>query len=124
MVKVINGTDIKLSISVEPIEELTLADYDFDVYLVGGGIRKNVLHFSKKGKEGENNASISNGLTLAEDGRSCIVAFNTSDLGLGEVNVQVRARVPDGAFEKRTRTEIVEFQTGIEITYNIANGLS
>ena len=113
MSKVISGTDIKLNISVEPMGDFTLADYNFEIHLVGGGFKKTVLTFSKKGSE------ISKGLTLAEDGKSCIVAFNTADLGQGAVTALIKAYIPDGAFEDRTRTEISELKTGIEIVNSI-----
>lgn len=119
MSKVISGTDVKLQISVEPMSGFTLADYDFDIYLVGGGLKKAKLTFSKKGKEGENNATISNGLKLSDDGKSCVVAFNTAELGLGPVTAQIKAYIPDGAFEDRTRTEISELKTGIDIVNSI-----
>ena len=113
MGKVISGTEIKLNIDVEPMGDYTLADYNFDVYLVGGGFKKTVLTFSKKGHE------ISKGLTLAEDGKSCIVTFNTADIGQGAVTAQIKAYIPDVAFEDRVRTEIIELNTGIDVVKGI-----
>lgn len=115
MGKVIEGTEIKLQISVEPMGDFTLADYDFEIYLVGGGFKKTTLTYEKVGKATENNYKISSGLTIAEDGKSCIVAFNTADLGVGAVTAQIKAYIPDGAFGDRKRTEIAELKTGIDI---------
>lgn len=119
MGKVIEGTELKLQVSVEPMGDLTLADFDFEIHLVGGGFKKTKLTFEKIGKATETNHKISKGLTIAEDGKSCIVAFNTADLGVGSVVAQVKAYIPDAAFEDRTRTEITELKTGIDIVNSI-----
>ena len=119
MSKVISGTDIKLNFDVEPMGEYTLKSYDFDIYLIGGGFKRTMLSFHKKGKEGETNSFITKGLTLAEDGKSCIVAFNTADLGQGDVTAQIKAYIPDGAFDDNIRTEIAEIDTKIVIVNSI-----
>lgn len=112
MAKVIIGTELKLNVNVAEIDGKNMADYDFDVHIIGGsGSRKKVLTFSKKGGE------LSKGLQEGDDSANYIVAFSTKELGVGKVVCRVVAYIPDGAFafDDRKRTEIAEVNTGIEL---------
>lgn len=108
MSKVIIGTELKLNVNVAPIDNVSMASYDFDVILRGG---KNSVTLSKKGD------TLSDGLTQGTNNDNYIVAFNTLDLGLGKIICRVVAYIPDGDFnfQDHKRTEITEVNTGIEV---------
>lgn len=114
MSEIIKGSGLKLNVDVPPIgtEGLTMKDYDFDITLACGTFTKKKLIFQKRNKPTENNYTCSEGLKKAEDNEGYVVAFNTGDLGVGRLNLQVKAYIPDGAFDfgdnKRKRIEIFE----------------
>ena len=107
MSKVIIGTELKLNVNVAPIDNVSMASYDFDVILRGG---KNSITLSKKGE------TLSDGL-IKDDDDNYIVAFNTQALGLGKIVCRVVAYIKDGDFnfQDHKRTEITEVNTGIEV---------
>ena len=111
MAKVIIGTELKLNVNVAEIDGKNMADYDFDVKIIGGsGSKKKVITFSKEG------TTLSDGLAQGDDSANYIVAFDTAQLGIGKVICRVEAHIPDGAFKgDRRRTEIAEVNTGIEV---------
>ena len=111
MAKVIIGTELKLNVNVAEIDGKNMADYDFDVKIIGGsGSKKKVITFTKQGE------TLSDGLAQGDDSANYIVAFDTTQLGIGKVICRVEARIPDGAFKgDRKRTEIAEVNTGIEV---------
>ena len=114
MAKVFIGTEIKLNINIEPIGNQTMDDFPFDVLIIGGvGGRKKSKTFSKKG-DGEN-ITLTPGLKRGDDSNNYIVAFNTSDIGIGKVICRIVAHLDDGDFSDRKRTEITEINTGIEV---------
>ena len=108
MSKVIIGTELKLNVNVAPIDNVSMASYDFDVILRGG---KNSITLSKK------KDTLSEGLTQGVGNDNYIVAFNTKDLGLGKIVCRVVAYIKDGDFnfQDYKRTEITEVNTGIEV---------
>lgn len=106
MSKVILGTELKLNVNIQPIGGYTMDDYNFDIQLKGG---KGAVSFNKKGD------TLSDGLSKGDDSDNYIVAFDTTELGVGRVNLRVTAYIPDGAFPDRKRTEISESYTGIDV---------
>ena len=125
MSNVIIGTELVLNIEVASIgaDELVMDDYDFDITLMSLAYQKKKLVFEKRNKPTENNYSCSVGLKKSDQNTGYNVAFNTSDLGLGKLVYQVRAYLPDGAFDfsanDRKRTVIDEGETGVVITKSI-----
>lgn len=113
MSKVILGTELKLNINIDPIGNYTMADYDFDITLISGTMKKQSKTYSKKG------GALDNGLKQV-DKNNYIVAFDTRAVGVGKLMVQVVAYIPDTDFvDDQTRTEIVEMETGIQIVNSI-----
>lgn len=100
--KVYLGTELKLNINIEPIDEMTMDDYNFNVELICGLLKKTSKVISKdKAKR------------IDQD--NYMVCFNTDDLGVGKLRCKVTAYLPDGDFEDSLRTEITETDTEIEI---------
>jgi hypothetical protein len=113
MSKVIIGTELKLNVNIAEIDGKKMADYDFDVKIIGGtGIKKKVISFSKVGNK------LSPGLEK-EDDSNYIVAFNTRELGTGKIVCRVEAHLADGSFyfgdNDGKRTEIAEVNTDVEV---------
>jgi hypothetical protein len=99
----LNG-DVKLNIHLEPIDGLTMDDYDFDVEAYCS--TRNVLKFRKDE-------------LIRVDGSNFKVAFNTADIGAGEIKIRVIARIPDGDFPDGIRDEPWEVNTKIEVVKRI-----
>ena len=106
MSKVISGTQLKLNVNIEPIDGLTMTDYDFKVQLISGVIAPQVKEFSKN-------------QLIKEDDNNYVVPFNTADVGLGKIICRVEAYLPDSDFEDDRRLEIIEIDTGIEVVKGI-----
>ena len=106
MNKVIIGTELKLNINIQPIDGLTMTDYDFEVMLISGIIAAKSKTYSKNE-------------LVKDDDNNYILPFNTQDVGLGKIVCRIIAHLPDGAFSDRKRTEIVDIDTGIEVVKGI-----
>lgn len=102
MAKVFLGTELKLNINIEPIGEMTMDNYDFNVELICGTFKRSTLVIEKnKAKRVDEN--------------NYIVCFDTSELGVGMLNCRVSAFIPDGDFKDGKRKEITDVHIGIEI---------
>lgn len=110
--KVYIGTELKLNISIEKMGSLSMSSYDFDIVLAAGNAKRQSLTLSKKGDV------LSSGLKRVDDD-NYIVAFDTKELGMGRLTVQITAYIPDGDFQDGKRTEIDRIDTGIDIVNNI-----
>lgn len=95
------GTEIKLNVHVEPIEDYTMDDYDFKVQLYCSSSR--VENFNKSD-------------TVRVDDSNYICCLDTSKIGTGRLKCKIVAELPDGDFGDQKRTEINVIDTGIEIT--------
>ena len=100
--KVYLGTELKLNINIEPIDEMTMDDYNFNVELICGLLKKTSKVISKDEAK-----------RIDQD--NYIVCFSTDDLGVGKLRCRVTAYLPDGDFKDSLRTEITETDTEIEI---------
>lgn len=94
------GTEIKLNVSIKPIADLTMDDYDFtiDAYCT---ISKMV--------------TVSKAQAIRIDESNYVVLIDTAQTGAGRLRCKVKAEIPDEDFDDRLRTEIVVVDTGIEI---------
>ena len=99
----LNG-DVKLNIHLEPIDGLTMDDYDFDVEVYCS--TRNVLTFRKTDLKRVDESNFQ-------------LAFNTGDVGVGEIKVRVIARIPDGDFSDGVRDELWEMSTKIQVVKRI-----
>lgn len=100
-----SGTELKLHITIEPIGDYKMVDYNFliDIYCNSG---KKVISLSKE-KDTDK-------IKLVDDD-TYMVLVNTSNLDTGELKCKVTAYIPDGDFIDRTRTEVAIIPTNIRI---------
>lgn len=104
--KVFLGTELKLNINIEPIGDMTMDDYDFEVEFIVVLFKSSSLVIKKEKAK-------------RVDSNNYIVCFNSADLGVGKVKCRVTAYLPDGDFSDGKRTEITEIYTGIEIVKSL-----
>lgn len=98
------GTELKLNIHIEPIDGLTMDDYDFsvDVYCSP----KRAIHVTKNE-------------CIRLDESHYIVLVDTAVVGVGSLICKVTSQLPDSDFEDMYRTEIVCKATGINIVKDL-----
>lgn len=94
------GTELKLNINIEPMGEVTMEDYDFEVEVYCSAKRVVVIPKSE---------------AIKVDSNNYIVLVDTNVIGAGELKCKITAHVPDGDFADRERTEVVVCTTGITI---------
>lgn len=106
MAKVFLGTELKLNINIDPMDGISMSEYNFDIELICGSFKKQSIIIKK-----ENAKQV--------DNNNYIVCFDTTDLGVGRLLCKVTAYIPDGDFRDGKRTEITEINTGIEIVKSL-----
>lgn len=94
------GTELKLNIHIEPIGEITMNDYDFEVEVYCSP--KRPVMATKKDM-------------IRIDSNNYVVLVDTNEVGAGELKCKVTAHIPDADFEDGFRTEIAAIDTGISI---------
>lgn len=94
------GTELKLNIRIDPIGDMTMDDYDFDVELYCS--TKRILSFKKPELK-------------RLDSNNYIVTFDTKEIGSGELKCNIVAHIPDSDFVDGVRTEVVKMSTGLKI---------
>lgn len=94
------GSEIKLNISIEPIEGMTMDNYNFQVEMFTSPKRKVTVQKSE---------------LIRIDSDNYLLILDTSELGAGNLMCKVTAYIPDGDFEDQLRTEVDVFRTGITI---------
>lgn len=94
------GTELKLNIHIEPIGEVTMDDYDFEVEVYCSP--KKTIVVAKEN-------------TIRIDSDNYVVLVDTNLVGAGDLKCKVTAQVPDGDFPDLLRTEVVCIDTGINI---------
>lgn len=94
-------TEAKLNINIEPIDDLTMDDYDFtvDIYCNSNG---NILSFNKSE------------LTRVDE-NNYIAKVDTTKLDVGAIKVKITAYIPDSDFSDGFRTEVAYINTRINI---------
>lgn len=103
------GTEIKLNIHIDPIGELTMADYDFIVEVYCSAKKSLIINKS--------NTQLAKPVEGAEN--DYIILIDTSEIGTGNLKCKVTAYIPDDDFEDEERTEVSIIDTGIEIVKSI-----
>lgn len=98
---VYEGADLKLDISIESVNSLTMDDYDFEVELYCDKYKRLKLSKSQLKRIDSNNY-------LAK-------IVNTENLGKGVLKCRIIAKIPDGDFNTGERVEVVEIITKINI---------
>ena len=104
--KIFLGTELKLNINIEPIDGMTMDDYDFEVEVICGSFKKSSIVIKKDDAK-------------KVDSDNYVICFDTTDAGSGRLKCRVKAYLPDGDFKDGKRTEITEIDTGIEIVKSL-----
>lgn len=98
--KIFLGTELKLNINIEPIDNTSMDDYDFtvDVYC---SPQKSITITKKD--------------AIRIDENNYIILVDTTQLGTGNIKCKVTAYIPDPDFKDQERTEVVCINTNIKI---------
>lgn len=98
------GTEVKINISVEPIGDIHMDDYDFECLFY--------TYFNSR-ENTKKNVKISKAEMLKVDADNYIARVDTGIIGAGEIMCKLTAYIPDIDMDDNLRTEIVTFRTGI-----------
>jgi hypothetical protein len=105
MGKIFQGTELKMSLRIEPFGQITMKDYMFRVELISGTLKKQSIIIEKD--------------KMIPEDDVYLICFSTAELGIGRLKCRVTAEIPDAHFEDGFRTEISEIDTGIDIIKTI-----
>jgi hypothetical protein len=94
------GTELKLNIHIEPIGDVSMDDYDFEVELYCSS--RKTLRITK-----------SQARRIDKD--NYVILADTNELGTGEVKIKVTAQIPDADFDDLLRTEVQVIDTGVNV---------
>lgn len=94
------GSEIKLNISIEPVGDLTMKDYDFECEFYCFSNKKIVLN-----KEA----------MIMQDDDNYLAILDSKTLGRGILKCKITAYIPDGDCSDGLRTEVLVIDTGIQI---------
>jgi hypothetical protein len=97
---IIIGTELKININIDPIEDLTMDEYDFKAVFYSHSSRQ------KEIKKEE---------MIRIDKNNYVALVDSTNLGAGELRCKIIAYLPDDDFPDNTRTEVVCIDTGINI---------
>lgn len=100
---IVLGTELKINVHVEPIDELHMSDYDFECAFY---IYKNKKVVIKKSEM--NRVDNDNYIAMIDSEKANI-------LGRGRLNMEITAYIPDGDFADNTRTEKADVCTELVI---------
>lgn len=94
------GTELKLNVHIDPIDEITMRDYRFvlDLYCSSGKV-----------------LTITKSEAMPVDNNNYIVLVDTNLVGAGQLKCKVTAELPDADFDDKLRTEVSIVDTGINI---------
>lgn len=98
------GTELKLNINIEPMGDVTMDDYDFEVEVYCS--IKRVLTIKKED-------------AIRIDENNYVILVDTALTGAGDLKCKVTAYIPDGDFGDALRTEVIGLNTGITIIKQI-----
>ena len=100
MGETIIGTQLKLNISIEAINGYHMKDYEFSCMFY---------------VDLDNPIIINKSQMKYKDADNYLVILDTTAIGIGRVRARITANIPDDDFDKKTRKEIVDIDTGIVI---------
>lgn len=101
MTDIIRGTEIKFNLSIEPIGDVSMELYDFEV-----------LAYCKDTTQ---KIAIPKSACTKIDSDNYTLPVDTSGLALGQLVVDIYAYIPDLDFPDGLRTEICRVETDINI---------
>ena len=94
------GSEFKLNVSIEPISDFTMDDYDFECEFYCYANRKVELKKHELIRSDENNY---------------IATLDSKALGNGTLKVKIIAQIPDADFDDGLRIEVLVINTEINI---------
>lgn len=98
------GTELKLNVNIEPMGDITMDDYDFLVEAYCS-IKRVV--------------SIPKASSIRIDENNYVVRVDTAETGAGDLKCRITAYIPDSDFADGFRTEVIGFDTGINVIKHI-----
>lgn len=97
------GTELKINVHVEPLNDMHMADYDFEcTFYTDVNRRITIKKASMKMEDADNFIAV-------------IETPNIKKLGRGKLMLEFTAFIPDGDFSDDTRTEKAIINTNITI---------
>lgn len=96
------GTELKINVSVEPMNGVHLAECDFE------------CEFYRRGNKG-NGVVVTKDEMIKVDDDNYIARINSAEVGVGSVMMSITVHVPDPDFDDGLRTEIDNVWTGVTI---------
>lgn len=94
------GAEIKLAVGLNPIDEYSMDDYDFECEFYCYSNRR--VRFAKKEMK-------------RKDKDIYVAVVDTKDVGSGSLKCRITANIPDADCEDGMRTEVLVLDTGIQI---------
>lgn len=102
--KVYLGSEVKINIHILPIQNYSMADYDWFIELF---TKSNSIIKKQKGE------------CIRRDNDNYIVTLDTNDFGDGVLRYKLTAFIPDPDFNDGFRTEVVSGLMGVSILKSI-----
>lgn len=103
--KVFIGTELKLNLYFEPIENTRMRDYEFKVEA-----------YCTTPEEG---IALNKEDVKIIDDNNCNILIDTKEVGIGTLKIKITADIPDLDFKDQIRTEIACVNTGIKIVEDL-----
>lgn len=98
------GTELKLNVHIDRIENITMDDYDFSVD----------LYCSPK-----NTINIPKSKAVRIDSENYIVLLDTTLVGAGSLKAKITSYIPDDDFDDGYRTVVIMMNTNINIVKSL-----
>lgn len=99
-INVFIGTELKINVSIDPLDNMTMEDYDFTIEMYCSP--KRVVAINKPD-------------AIKIDGSNYIVRVDSNITGAGDLKCKITAQIPDPDFDDGYRTEITLIDTNITI---------
>lgn len=99
-IKAFIGTELKINVSIDPIDGMTMEDYDFTIEMYCSP--KKVVTIEKSD-------------AIKIDGSNYIVRVDSNITGAGDLKCKITAQIPDSDFDDALRTEVALIDTNVTI---------
>ena len=94
------GTELKINVSLDPLEGMTMDDYDFTIEMYCSP--KKVVTVSKAE-------------AIRIDSSNYLVRVDSNITGAGDLKCKITAQIPDSDFDDSLRTEVALIDTNVTI---------
>jgi hypothetical protein len=98
------GTELKLNVNIEPIGDVTMDNYEFEIEVYCSPKKSIVIKKSD---------------AIRIDESNYVILIDSEVVGAGDLKCKITAHIPDGDFEDNIRTEVIGIDTGINIVKTI-----